>query len=117
MEAIFTPEFFNTMLIIMAVVGLVVFISLYFVDAGYGKMISAKWGPAMPNKWGWMLMEYPVFFIVIYLWWTAAPEIQYKAQYLLFFLKYTRIARFTLLVLVMPRKLQWVNLRGLWQPR
>ena len=34
MEAIFTPEFFNTMLIVMAAVGLVVFISLYFVDAG-----------------------------------------------------------------------------------
>ena len=86
MEAIFTPEFFNTMLIIMAVVGLVVFISLYFVDAGYGKMISAKWGPAMPNKWGWMLMECPVFFIVLYLWWTAASEIKYNAPYLLFFL-------------------------------
>lgn len=86
MEAIFTPEFFNMMLIIMAAVGLVVFISLYFVDAGYGKMISAKWGPAMPNKWGWMLMECPVFFIVLYLWWTAAPEVKYNAPYLLFFL-------------------------------
>ena len=86
MEAIFTPEFFNTMLIVMAAVGLVVFISLYFVDAGYGKMISAKWGPAMPNKLGWMLMECPVFIIVLYLWWTAVPEVKYNAPYLLFLL-------------------------------
>ncbi len=27
----------------MAVLGVIVFVSLYFVDAGYGKMISSKW--------------------------------------------------------------------------
>lgn len=86
MEAIFTPDFFNTMLIVMAAVGLVVFISLYFVDAGYGKMISKKWGPSMPNKYGWMLMECPVFFVVLYLWLTADASIRCNMPYLLFFL-------------------------------
>lgn len=51
----------------MALVGLVVFIALYFVDAGYGKMRTEKWGPAINNKVGWCLMEAPVFIVVLFL--------------------------------------------------
>ena len=55
-------------LFVMALIGLVVFITLYFVDAGYGKMRSEKWGPAISNKIGWFLMEMPVFLVVLYMW-------------------------------------------------
>lgn len=85
MEHIFTSlDFFNSFLFVMALVGLIVFISLYFVDAGYGKMISDKWGPAISNKVGWLLMECPVFFVVLYLW--ATSEVRFQVPYLLFFL-------------------------------
>ena len=57
---------FSDLLVIMFLVGLVVFVSLYFVDAGYGKMRTEKWGPSMNNKAGWLLMECPVFFVVLY---------------------------------------------------
>ncbi len=67
MENIYTLEFFNNLLFIMALVGLVVFIALYFVDAGYGKMRTEKWGPAINNKIGWCLMEAPVFIVVLFL--------------------------------------------------
>ncbi len=67
MEHIYTLEFFNNLLFIMALVGLVVFIALYFVDAGYGKMRTEKWGPAINNKIGWCLMEAPVFIVVLFL--------------------------------------------------
>ena len=63
---IYTIDFFYDLLFIMFVIGLVVFVSLYFVDAGYGKMRSEKWGPAMNNKVGWFLMECPVFLVVWY---------------------------------------------------
>ena len=63
---IYTLDFFYDLLFIMFIVGLVVFISLYFVDAGYGKMRSDKWGPAMNNKVGWFLMECPVFIVMLY---------------------------------------------------
>ncbi len=66
MEHIYTLEFFNNLLFIMALVGLVVFIALYFVDAGYGKMRTEKWGPAINNKVGWCLMEAPVFIVVLF---------------------------------------------------
>ncbi|MCQ2325755.1 MAG: 3-oxo-5-alpha-steroid 4-dehydrogenase, partial [Paludibacteraceae bacterium] len=63
---------FYSFLFIMALIGLVVFVSLYFVDAGYGKMRTEKWGPAINNKIGWFLMEAPVFIVVLYLWFIAA---------------------------------------------
>ena len=63
---------FYNFLFIMSLIGLVVFISLYFVDAGYGKMRTEKWGPAINNKVGWFLMEAPVFIVLLYLWFTAA---------------------------------------------
>lgn len=52
----------------MAVVAVVVFICLYKVDAGYGKFYNAKWGPAINNRLGWVLMEAPVFIAMIALW-------------------------------------------------
>ena len=61
-------EQFNTMLIVLAAVALVVFCTLFYIDAGYGKMVSKKWGPAINNKIAWVLMEAPVFFILLYMW-------------------------------------------------
>ena len=61
-------EQFNFLLLLMAITGLVVFVALYFVEAGYGKMISDKWGPAINNKVAWVIMECPVFFVMLYLW-------------------------------------------------
>lgn len=43
----------------MAGMGLFVFITLYFVDAGYGKFRSKGWGYSIGNKLGWFLMEFP----------------------------------------------------------
>lgn len=52
---------FNGFLAIMSITALVVFVSLYFVTAGYGKFATKKWGPTVNNKLGWVLMEAPVF--------------------------------------------------------
>ena len=59
---------FNVFLIIMACIAVVVFVSLFFVDAGYGKFYDKKWGPAVNNKLGWVLMEAPVFIAMLVLW-------------------------------------------------
>lgn len=58
---------FNLFLAIMAATAVVVFIALYFVDAGYGKFYSSKWGPAVNNRLGWVLMEAPVFVAMLLL--------------------------------------------------
>ena len=63
-----TLHLFYLFLIIMAAIALVVYVSLFFVDAGYGKFYDKKWGPAVNNKLGWVLMEAPVFIAMLVLW-------------------------------------------------
>ena len=60
---------FNTFLIVMAVLAVVVFLALYFVNAGYGKFYQPSWGPSLDNHLGWFLMEVPVFVVMLLLWW------------------------------------------------
>lgn len=77
---------FYNFLFIVALIGLVVFVSLYFVDAGYGKMRSEKWGPTINNKVGWFMMEMPVFLIVLYLWAISPYTVTRQAPYWVFLL-------------------------------
>jgi len=51
----------------MTIIAVIVFIALYFVTAGYGVFYNKKWGPSIPNKLGWVLMESPVFIVMIIL--------------------------------------------------
>ena len=59
---------FNILLITMAVLAVVVFVALFFVDAGYGMLIDRKWGKTISNKAGWVVMEAPVFILMTALW-------------------------------------------------
>jgi 3-oxo-5-alpha-steroid 4-dehydrogenase 1 len=59
---------FNIFLMVMTGIAVVVFVSLFFVDADYGKFYDKKWGPAINNKLGWVLMEAPVFIAMLVLW-------------------------------------------------
>ncbi len=77
-------EQFNCLLAIMASTAVCVFVALYFIEAGYGKMISPKWGPAIPNKIAWILMESPVF-IVMLIFWLSSPR-QWEITPLILFL-------------------------------
>lgn len=52
---------YNTVLWAMAALGAVVFVALYFVDAGYGYLFNPKFGRPVPNRVGWVLMEAPAF--------------------------------------------------------
>ena len=52
---------FDWILIAMAAVGAVVFVALYFVEAGYGYLFNRKFGFPIPNKIAWVLMEAPAF--------------------------------------------------------
>ena len=59
---------FSIFLWIMIAVAIIVFIILFFVDAGYGIFRSSKWGYAIPNKLGWVLMEAPVAILLLAFW-------------------------------------------------
>lgn len=70
---------FDIFLIVMAALAAVVFAALHFFEAGYGYLFDRRYGPPVPNKLGWMLMETPVFVAMTVLWlasdrtWQAAP--------------------------------------------
>lgn len=72
-------ETFDLFLIGMAVAALGVFVALQFFEAGYGYLFDRRYGPPVPNKAGWVLMEAPVFVFMCVLWacsermWDAAP--------------------------------------------
>ena len=52
----------------MAITALVSFVMLFFVTAGYGKFTTKRWGPSVNNKIGWLIMEAPVFIVMLILW-------------------------------------------------
>jgi len=70
---------YNTLLIVMAVLAAVVFFALCFVEAGYGMLFDRRFGPPVPNRLGWVIMEAPVFILMTVLWlcsertWQPAP--------------------------------------------
>lgn len=79
-----TIEQFNRTLVLFSVVGIFVFVALFFIRAGYGMFRTSRWGLAVSNKVGWVLMEAPVFFVMLYLWWQS--EVAWCSVPSLFFL-------------------------------
>ena len=80
----FTLATYNTFLIAMAAVAVVVFIVLYFVDAGYGYLFNPKFGFPIPNRVAWVLMESPVFIIMTILWWLS--DVRFEVAPLVLFI-------------------------------
>lgn len=79
-----TTACFTLFLIIMTAIAAIVFVALYFVEAGYGMLFDKKWGPPIPNKLAWVCMEAPVFIVMLYLW--SSSEQPFQTVPLLFFL-------------------------------
>ena len=52
----------------MLAMAVVVFVSLYFVTAGYGQFRTKQWGWSINNKLAWVLMEIPVFIVMLAIW-------------------------------------------------
>lgn len=52
----------------MICLAVVVFIALHRITAPYGMAYSSKWGPSLPNRPAWFLMESPVVAAMLLLW-------------------------------------------------
>ncbi len=75
---------FNGFLVLMVILAAVVFHALHSRPAGYGQYISRRWGKAIDNKAGWVIMEIPVV-IVFAIFWIASDR-RFEATPLVFFL-------------------------------
>ena len=61
-------ETFRLFLWAMIALAMIVFVVLFFINAGYGIFRAAKWGVSIPNKIGWVIMEAPVPILVFLFW-------------------------------------------------
>jgi protein-S-isoprenylcysteine O-methyltransferase Ste14 len=61
--------FYKLLLIIFSLIGLIVFIILFFIPAPYGRHVRKGWGPILSNRLAWAVMELPALigFIVFYI--------------------------------------------------
>ncbi|HQW03995.1 MAG TPA: hypothetical protein PLR30_16015, partial [Saprospiraceae bacterium] len=56
---------YQTILFSWIAIALIVFIVLLRITAPYGRHTTAKWGPQINNRLGWILMEAPVLILVL----------------------------------------------------
>jgi len=63
------PSSYNTGLIIFTIIALVIFIVLFKIQAPYGRHSRPGWGPGVPGRYAWIIMEAPAALIpfVLYL--------------------------------------------------
>ncbi len=76
-------SFFNGLICAMLAMAVVVFVSLYFVTAGYGQFRTKQWGWSINNKLAWVLMEIPVFLVMLAIW-CSSPLKWHLPQLVLF---------------------------------
>ncbi len=55
---------YQTILYSWIIVAVIVFFVLLRVAAPYGRHTTSKWGPLIPNKWAWLIMELPVLIVL-----------------------------------------------------
>lgn len=69
----FNVDIYYLVVYSMLALAVIVFIALQRIEAPYGISFSKNWGPSLPNKLGWILMEWPVF-IGMVLFWVLSPR-------------------------------------------
>jgi 3-oxo-5-alpha-steroid 4-dehydrogenase 1 len=63
---LFTAEIYNSVLIVMGVLAVIVFIALQWIEAPYGMAFRKGWGPSVNNRVGWIAMEAPAFIAMLW---------------------------------------------------
>lgn len=59
-------RWYQILLRVEFIFALITFISLLFISAPYGRFNRQGWGPTLPARWAWMIMESPAMLIPIY---------------------------------------------------
>jgi 3-oxo-5-alpha-steroid 4-dehydrogenase 1 len=63
----FFAQFYHYLLIVMSILGVLVFVVLQFVTPAYGMTFNNRWGMSVRSNLGWFIMESPVFFTMLIL--------------------------------------------------
>lgn len=52
-------DFYRWLVVAWLILAGLSFVALFFVTAPYGRFTRTGWGPRVPSRWGWVLMESP----------------------------------------------------------
>jgi protein-S-isoprenylcysteine O-methyltransferase Ste14 len=77
---------YNTFLYLIwgwVILGLFIFITLQFITAPYGRHSRRDWGPTIPNKLGWIIMEFPSLLVFV-LCFLLGPNQPYPVTWIFF---------------------------------
>ncbi|HIA04625.1 MAG TPA: DUF1295 domain-containing protein [Myxococcales bacterium] len=64
MSLIEEQQLFDNLLVYFAVVAALVFVTTFMITAPYGRHQREGWGPSIPARWAWVIMESPNVLIV-----------------------------------------------------
>ena len=64
-------QIYDYILIVMTILGVGVFITLQFVTPAYGMTFNNRWGVSVRSNIGWFIMEAPVFFAMLMLYYLS----------------------------------------------
>ena len=78
------PEYpiYSWFIVIWVGIAIITFLALFLITAPYGRHVRNGWGPQIPSRWGWIIMESTVL-VVFSLFFFSGPE---KASLNYFFL-------------------------------
>ncbi len=64
-----SPDLFQNLVLGWMAIGLATFVLLFFISAPYGRFARSGWGPVLPARLGWVLMEMasPLLFGALFL--------------------------------------------------
>lgn len=113
MYALFQPHFYYVVCAVMLAMAVVVFIGLHRITAGYGVAYTSKWGPAINNKAGWVIMEAPAFIVMLLLWLCSSRrgEPALVAMALLFELHYFQRSFIFPMLIRGKNRMPWIIIR------
>ena len=89
---------FSTLLLAWIAVGALAFVALLWLPAPYGRHTRGGWGPTLPARTGWVLMELPALLVLVLFY--AAGRRQGDAAALVFVLLW--VAHYAHRVLIFP---------------
>lgn len=69
------PAFYQLILVVWLALAAVTFLALFFVIAPYGRHVRKGWGPTLPSRLGWILMESPTLIVFDVLWLTSSDPL------------------------------------------
>jgi len=69
-----TESLYYTLLYIWIALAVIIFPVLFKIPAPYGRYSRRDWGPTIPNRWGWFLMEVTVFITFPWFFLTGSAE-------------------------------------------